>query len=112
VGTHPIAVPRTYKQEVAALAVELARLFRGGELGLDALHLALAERCRTHPLIQEPDGCEQVLACSAFADAALQVIPPPAGYSLHALATYALQADVTLFLALRCRLPLRPTSRC
>ena len=111
-GTHASAVPRTYQQEVAALAVELARLFRDGELGLDALHLALAERCRTHPLVRESDGCEQVLACSAFADAALRVTPPPAGYSLHALATYALQADVTLFLTLRCRVPLRPTSRC
>ena len=111
-GTHPIAVPRTYQQEVAALAVELARLFRDGDLGLDALHLALAERCCTHPLIQEPDGCEQILACSAFADAALQVTPPPAGYSLRALATYVLQADVTLFLCLRCGVPLRPTSRC
>ena len=111
-GTHAFAVPRTYQQEVAALAVELARLFRDGELGLDALHLALAERCRTHPLVQEPDGCEQVLACSAFADAALRVSPPPADYSLPALALYALQADVTLFLTLRCRVPLRPSSRC
>jgi hypothetical protein len=103
---------RTYQDEVAALATGLARMFRQGALGIDELHRTLAERCRTHPLLQDTDGCDQVLASSAFADAALRLANPQTDYSLPALATYALQSDVTLYLTQLCRVPLRPTSRC
>ena len=110
--TQAIAVIPTYHQQVALLAAELARSFRSGRFDLDQLHIELAQRCRTHPLLHDADRCEQVLASSAFADAALRMAHPPPDYSLSALATYALQADVALVLTQRLRIPLRPTSRC
>lgn len=106
-SSHENTSLRMYQQEVAALAAEFARLFRQGTFGIDELHQLLAERCRTHPLVQDAAGCDQVLGSSAFATL-LRVAGPQSDDSLSAFAIYALQSDVTLSLIHLHRVPLRP----
>jgi hypothetical protein len=101
-----------YDDEVALLATELARLYHHDALVIDGLHRVLAERCAHHPLLARPIGWALVLTSSPFAHAVVRKAPLHAACSLRTIATHALQADVTLLLTQRLRVPLRPTSRC
>jgi hypothetical protein len=101
-----------YDEEVALLSTELAHLYHRDTLGIDGLHRALAERCARHRLLAWPLGWAVVLMSSPFAYAIVRKAQLHAACSLRILAMHALQADVTLFLTQRLRVPLRPTSRC
>lgn len=107
-GSH---APR-YAEEVDLVATELARLYHQHGLGIDELHRALAQRCAHHPLLARPLGWAVVLTSSPFAHAVIRKAPRDAQCSLRSVATHALQADVTLLLTQRHRVPLHPTSRC